>query len=186
MITPLDIQNKEFKKSVRGYNESQVDAFLDQVMADYEQLFKENLEMKEQLERDSKQVEKYKQMEDTLKETLVVAQASAEELRSNALKKADLLVEEAEMKAKEIVAGARRELERIHAHQDEMLQQIQIFKTRFRTLLQAQLETMVDDTEEIANDLKVSAHRKMPSGISDSRPLDRVMADSYADQADGE
>ena len=154
MITPLDIQNKEFKKSVRGYNEAQVDAFLDQIMIDYEQLYKENLEMKEQLERDTKQVEKYQQMEDTLKETLVVAQATADELRSNALKKADLTVEEAELRAKEIIANAKGELERLKLKQDEMLQQLQIFKTRFRTLLQAQLDNMSIDTEDIAMELK--------------------------------
>lgn len=169
MITPLDIQNKEFKKSVRGYNEAQVDAFLDQIMVDYEQLYKENLEMKEQQERDTKQVEKYQQMEETLKETLVVAQSTADELRSNALKKADLTVEEAELRAKEIIAGARSELDRIKAQQDEMLQQLQIFKTRFRTLLQAQLENMVIDTEDLAYELK-HAHRNPESESSQQDP----------------
>ena len=164
MITPLDIQNKEFKKSVRGYNEAQVDAFLDQIMIDYEQLYKENLEMKEQLERDTKQVEKYQQMEDTLKETLVVAQATADELRSNALKKADLTVEEAELRAKEIVAKAKGELDRLKLKQDEMLQQLQIFKTRFRTLLQAQLDNMSEDAEDIAMEL-----RNARNGLVDDR-----------------
>ncbi len=154
MITPLDIQNKEFKKSVRGYNEAQVDAFLDQIMVDYEQLYKENLDMKEQLERDTKQVEKYQQMEETLKETLVVAQTTADEMRSNAFKKADLTVEEAELKAKEIKANAKNELERIKVQQDEMLHQLQIFKTRFRTLLQAQLDNMSEDVDDIANELR--------------------------------
>lgn len=162
MITPLDIQNKEFKKSVRGYNQAQVDAFLDQIMVDYEQLYKENLEMKEQVERDTKQVEKYKQMEETLKETLVVAQATADELRSNALKKADLTVEEAELKAKEMIANAKTELDRIKVQQDDMLHQLQIFKTRFRTLLQAQLENMSEDAEDIAIELK-----KVKSGLFD-------------------
>lgn len=154
MITPLDIQNKEFKKSIRGYNEAQVDAFLDQVMVDYEQLYKENLEIKEQLERDTKQGEKYRQMEETLKETLVVAQATADELRSNALKKADLTVEEAVLKAKEISINAKNELAKIKAQHEEMLHQLQIFKTRFRTLLKSQLDSMSEDAEDIAQDFK--------------------------------
>jgi cell division initiation protein len=164
MITPLDIQNKEFKKSVRGYNESEVDAFLDQIMVDYEQLYKENLEMKEQLERDTKQVEKYRQMEDTLKQTLVVAQSTAEELRSNALKKADLMIEEAEMNAKQIILGARQELEGIKRRQDDLLQQIQIFKTRFRTLLQSQLEMIALDTEDLTRDL---SQKEKPAQLSE-------------------
>ena len=167
MITPLDIQNKEFKKSVRGYNEAEVDAFLDQVMADYEVLYKENIEMKEQSERDSKQVEKYKQMEETLKETLVVAQSTSEELRSNALKKADLLTEEAEMRAKEIIERAKGEAERIKNQQEEMLRQLRIFRTRFRTLLRAQIETMDSEADELAKEMGHEGHEHM-----DVKPVD--------------
>jgi len=172
MITPLDIQNKEFRKSVRGYNEAEVDAFLDQVMTDYEQLYKENMEMKEQLERDAKQVEQYQQMEDTLKETLVVAQSTADELRNNALKKSELVIEEAEMKAKEIVSEARQKAEQIKVQQEEMRQQLQIFKTRFRTLLQSQLDNMLQDTEALEQDLKKVSeepmnHQKEAEGSND-------------------
>lgn len=154
MITPLDIQNKEFKKSVRGYNESEVDAFLDEIMADYEILYKENLEMKEKLEIDEKQVEKYKQMENTLKETLVVAQSTAEEMRMNAVKKSDVIIEEAELKAKKMISEARVDLDKIYQQYDEMLRQVQIFKTRYRTLLQSQMDSLLEDVESLADELK--------------------------------
>ena len=49
MITPLDIQNKEFKKSFRGYKESEVDQFLDEIIEDYEKLYKENIELKDKI-----------------------------------------------------------------------------------------------------------------------------------------
>ncbi|SDY41232.1 DivIVA domain-containing protein [Tindallia californiensis] len=153
MITPLDIQNKEFKKSVRGYNEAEVDAFLDEIMADYEVLYKENLEMKEKLEIDEKQVEKYKQMEDTLKETLVVAQSTAEELRVNAMKKSDVIIQEAELKAKGIMNEAKAEVDKLYQQHDEMLRQLQIFKTRYRTLLQSQMDSLLVDATSLADEL---------------------------------
>ena len=154
MITPLDIQNKEFKKSVRGYNGAEVDAFLDQIMVDYEQIYKENMELKEQQERDAKQVDKYREMEDTLKQTLVVAQSTAEELQKNAQKKADLIIQEAELGAKDIISNAKHELISIKNQKDEMFQQLQIFKTRYRTLLQSQLESITIDTEDLTSDLR--------------------------------
>ncbi|RQD66931.1 MAG: DivIVA domain-containing protein [Tindallia sp. MSAO_Bac2] len=175
MITPLDIQNKDFKKSVRGYNEAEVDAFLDEIMADYEVLYKENQEMKEKLEIDEKQVEKYRQMEDTLKETLVVAQSTAEELRMNATKKSDVIIQEAELKAKNIINEARAEVDRLHQQHDEMLRQLQIFKTRYRTLLQAQIDSLLDDVESLSGELnpqkekqEKTAEPKSPEDRSDN------------------
>jgi len=70
MITPLEIQNKEFKKAMRGYKEDEVDVFLDQVMIDYEKLYKENMELKEKLELAHHQMDKYKDIEETLKNLL--------------------------------------------------------------------------------------------------------------------
>jgi len=172
MITPLDIQNKEFKKSVRGYNESEVDAFLDEVMADYEILYKENLEMKEKLEIDEKQVEKYKQMENTLKETLVVAQSTAEEMRMNAMKKSDVIIQEAELKAKNMINDARSDLDKIYQQHDEMLRQLQIFKTRYRTLLQAQIDSLLEDVESLSGELKTK-HPEQKDHTHPKSPEDR-------------
>src|SRR5690554_51901 len=100
MLTPLDIQNKEFKKGIRGYKEDEVDEFLDEIMINYEKLFKENAELKDKIENAQQQVEQYKNIENTLKNTLVVAQNTAEEVKSSAQKKSQLIIEEAEIKAK--------------------------------------------------------------------------------------
>ena len=59
MITPLDIQNKEFSRAVRGYNQEEVDLFLDEIMADYDKLISENQELKRQLEETKGKVESY-------------------------------------------------------------------------------------------------------------------------------
>ncbi|KAB3533157.1 DivIVA domain-containing protein [Alkaliphilus serpentinus] len=149
MITPLDIQNKEFKKGIRGYKEDEVDEFLDQVMIDYEKLYKENSELKESIENTNQVIEKYKTIEDTLKNTLVVAQNTAEEVRANAHKKAEVIIQEAENKGKEIITKANQEADNIKKESNELKKQIQIFKTRFKTLLEAQLEAVLKDIDEI-------------------------------------
>lgn len=149
MLTPLDIQNKEFKKGIRGYKEDEVDEFLDQVMIDYEKLFKENSELKENIEKTNQQIEQYKNIEDTLKNTLVVAQNAAEELRASALKKSELIIQEAENKGKEIIFNANLESENIKRNFSELKKQMQIFKTRFKTLLEAQIEVVLKDIDDI-------------------------------------
>lgn len=89
MLTPMDIHNKDFKRSFRGYNEDEIDDFLDQVVNDYEKLFRENDRLKEELERAHKDNEQYKQLEKNLKDTLLVAQKTAEEVTSNSRKNAE-------------------------------------------------------------------------------------------------
>lgn len=148
----MDIQNKEFKKSFRGYNEDEVDEFLDEIMIHYERLYKENAELKEKVEKAHEHVEQYKNIEDTLKNTLVVAQSTADEVKDNASKKSQLIIEEAEMQSKEIIAKANRDVDNIRKQYEEIKKQMEIFKTRYRTLLQSQLETLTNinqDMEEL-------------------------------------
>lgn len=152
MITPLEIQNKEFKKGIRGYKEDEVDEFLDQVMIDYEKLYKENIELKEKIETAHHQMAKYKDIEETLKNTLIVAQNAAEDLRANSHKKSELIIEEAEMKGKEIIARAHREVEEIRNEFEDTKKQMQSFKTRFKTLLQSQLDSFIKEYDELSED----------------------------------
>lgn len=149
MLTPLDIQNKEFKKGFRGYSEDEVDEFLDQIMIDYEKLYKENMELKEKIEKSQDQMEKYKNIEETLKNTLVVAQSSAEEVKNNASKKAELIVQEAEQRAKEILQNSRLEVEKVNQEYEDVRKQMQIFKTRYKTLLQSQIDAVLGATDEL-------------------------------------
>ena len=80
LLTPIDIQNKQFKRGFRGYNEDDVNDFLDQIINDYEKLTRENTHLKHELERVKKDNEQYQQLEKNLKDTLLVAQRTAEEV----------------------------------------------------------------------------------------------------------
>lgn len=152
MLTPLDIQNKEFKKALRGYKEDEVDEFLDEIMLNYEKMFKENSELKEKVQIAQQQVEQYKNLEETLKNTLVIAQNTAEEVKSNASKKYQLIIEEAELKSREIIENAKKDVENVEREYEDIKRQMEIFKTRYKTLLKSQLETLIITDEEVQVD----------------------------------
>src|SRR5690606_22083026 len=109
-LTPIDIYNKEFSRVLRGYSEDEVDEFLDEVMEEFEKLYKENLDMKDALTALKEQMDSYKTMEATLKETLVTAQQTADEVIATGQKKADLIIEQAEDRANRIIEEANREV----------------------------------------------------------------------------
>ena len=110
MITPLDIENKEFKKGLRGYNENEVDSYLDEIKKEYENLYRENIELKDKLNALTEQIKRYKTIEETLKETLIVAQQTAEEVNASAQRKSSLIIDEAHHQAKKIVEQANNDV----------------------------------------------------------------------------
>lgn len=138
-LTPLDIYNKEFKHGFRGYQEDEVNEFLDEVVRDYEALLRENAELKEQLAGINERIEQYRKLEETLKNTLVVAQTTADEVRAAARKEAELVVREAEGKAQELWNQSQQRVQ----DQEEQLQGLKrewdIFRARVRSMLQTQL-----------------------------------------------
>lgn len=144
MLTPLDIQNKEFKRGVRGYKETEVDAFLDEIMMDYENIYKENIELKDKIALLNDQLNHYNKIEETLQNTLVVAQTTAEEVKVNARKNAELIIGKAEEDSKRIIEDAKAESLKIHEEYEMLKKDMLVFKTRFKTLLQSQLESLND------------------------------------------
>ena len=92
-LTPLDIRHKEFKRGMRGYVDGEVDEFLDEIADEFERLFKENIELSERGEALQEKIDQYRNLEETLQNTLVAAQRSAEELKANAQKEAQLMLQ---------------------------------------------------------------------------------------------
>ena len=103
MITPIEIQNKEFRRAFRGDSEDEVDDFLKIVTEDFEALYKENMDLQEKVKLYKEQVSRYKSIEDTLNATLITAQSAAEDTCSAANKKAKIIVEEAQLQSKHII-----------------------------------------------------------------------------------
>ncbi len=91
MITPIEIQNKEFRRTFRGYNEEEVDEFLKIITDDFQSLYRENMDLQEKVKLYQEQVSRYKSIEDTLNATLITAQSAAEDTCSAANKKAKII-----------------------------------------------------------------------------------------------
>jgi cell division initiation protein len=139
-LTPLDIRHKEFKRGMRGYADVEVDEFLDAVADEFERVFKDNIDLNERLETLEAQVTGYQRIEQTLQKTLVSAQASAEDLRQNSGKEAELILHEAELKGRQLVNEAYSERQSIEQSMAKLKSAEQDFRFKFRQLLEGYLK----------------------------------------------
>ncbi|NMA95231.1 MAG: DivIVA domain-containing protein [Clostridiales bacterium] len=149
-ITPIDIHNKEFSRSIRGYNPDEVDEFLDEIIEAFENLYKENLDMQDRIENLEIKAKSYKAMESTLQETLVTAQKTAEDVVKTGKEKADLIIEQAKNRAQGLIEDANNQVIKINNEYQNVEKQVQVFKNQFRTFLKTQLE-MLDASDPITN-----------------------------------
>ena len=85
-LTPLDIHNKEFTRKIRGYDEDEVNEFLDQVIKDYEMVIREKKELDEKVNQLNERLGHFTNIEETLNKSILVAQETAEEVKGNATK----------------------------------------------------------------------------------------------------
>lgn len=106
MITPMDIHNKTFTRKLRGYAEDEVNSFLEEVVSDYERIYREHREMEEQMDAIKSKLSNYEKMEATMSATLVMAQEMSETVKQNAAREAELIVREAHAQAEKIIAEA--------------------------------------------------------------------------------
>ncbi|MCY0880148.1 MAG: DivIVA domain-containing protein [Firmicutes bacterium] len=157
-LTVLDIANKEFKTSLRGYNQDEVDEFLDEVMRDYEALLRENEELRQNTAGMGEKLEQYRALEQTLQNTLVVAQSTADEMKQAARKEAELVVREAEQRARELIQRAEADVERQRAELERLRRETDQFRAQVKSLLESQLAIL-------NRDLSVPA-------VQETRPLE--------------
>lgn len=148
MITPLDIENKKFaKQMMNGYNVEEVDDFLDEITVDYEKAYKENAELRIKVEELNSKLEHYKNIENTLQDTLVMAQSTAEEVKNVAKQKAEQIINEAQSTAVKNVNDLEQEISNKRREQDELKKQFDIYKAKMESLLISQLELLKEINE---------------------------------------
>ncbi len=141
-LTPIDIQNKEFARSLRGYKVDDVDEFMEQLAKDFEQAIKDKLSLEDETKQLEDKLSQYRKLEDTLHNAIIVAQETAEDVKRNANREAELIRREAEKDAQRTVEEARYRSTRILAEHEEIYKQAQIFKLRFRSFVEAQLASL--------------------------------------------
>ncbi|AKF94408.1 DivIVA domain-containing protein [Brevibacillus laterosporus] len=141
-LTPLDIHNKEFSSGFRGYNVDEVNEFLDQIIKDFELMIKEKREIEERMSLLTERLDHYKNLEENLSKSILVAQETAEEVRNNARKESQLILKEAEKNADRIINEALAKSRKVAIEIEELKKRASVYRMRFRTLLEAQLEML--------------------------------------------
>lgn len=143
MITPMDIHNKEFETGFRGYDKEAVNAFMAELVHDYETLYRDNREMTDKIEQLEKRIAQYEKMEATMNDALVLAQETGENVKNSARKEADLIIQEAEQQRRQIIAEAERQLREGCEKYAVIRNEVAVFKARMESLLNSQMQ-MVD------------------------------------------
>lgn len=115
MITPMDIHNKTFSGQIRGYSKDEVNAFLEELATDYEKIYREHREMEEEMDTIRTKLRNYEKMESTMSNTLIMAQETADNVKKNAHKEAELSIREAQSEAQQIVSDAETARRKMNA-----------------------------------------------------------------------
>lgn len=147
-ITPLDIRQKEFRTSFRGYNTKEVQDFLLELATDLEDAFNEFNFIKEEKEQYLAELRNFREFDQKLKDTLLAAQSFKDDLRANAEKEADLILKDAKLQAEEIHRQTRLALEKLEKEIEELKNQKKSFRARLRSVLESHINLLEEDASE--------------------------------------
>ena len=149
MLTPLEIENKKFtKQKIGGYSVNEVDDFLDELTKDYEDMYKENIELRTTQEELNNNVGQYKNIENTLQNTLIMAQKTADEIQAVAKQQAKQIVKDAELTAKSTVEELTAQVVAKQKELEELKRSFDVYKAKMESLLISQLEILKDVNED--------------------------------------
>lgn len=164
MITPIEIQNKVFKSGGLGYDKKDVDGFMEEILENYETLYRERMEMNDRINVLNEGLQYYKTIEKTLQKALVLAERTAEETKGTAMKNALLIEQEAVSKANIILEDAKRELDLIRKQTIELVRQYDMYKAKFKSLVNSQTE-LLDSQSFTVNLDQLSMFETVPESI---------------------
>jgi cell division initiation protein len=171
-ITPLDIRQKRFDTSFRGFTRREVEAFLELMAAEFEEVVKENIQLKEEQKRSQARIEQYQEREHTLQETMVTAQRISDDLKEAAKKEAEIVLADAEQQAERIVQNAHLKLVQVVDDINELKRQRVQFESQVGSVIAAHqklLETFSQTTraerepERIDDNVSFLSHKKATS-----------------------
>ncbi len=149
MLTPLDIQSKSFSSAPMGYKKTEVDDFKEDILREYEALYKSYNEANAKIKELTKSLETYVSIEETMKNTLVVAQSSAEKLTETARKEAETIVSEATMKSQDILAKANDRLETLGSEYEALKKEIGMFLMKAKSEFDVQVKSLEKAQEHL-------------------------------------
>ncbi|WP_028845634.1 DivIVA domain-containing protein [Thermodesulfovibrio thiophilus] len=154
-ITPLDIQQKQFKIKFRGFDMDEVYSFLEIIREELEEILKENSMLKEKVVILENQLEDYKKIEQSIRDTLMTAQRLVEDYQINAKKEAELIIKEAQLTAENIIKEAQEKVVKIHEDIVDLKGIRRHFKEEIRRLIESHLKMLEFDKEREGEESEV-------------------------------
>jgi len=155
-ITPIDIRQQQFRRSIRGLEAHAVDSFLNLVSDELESVIRENNPRKEELARTQRIVEEHKDRERTLKETMITAQRITDDIKESARKEADVIISRAEIQAEKIIYAANARLVKIIEDINEMKRQREQLRTTMIGVVESHRKLLHEVHEDKAESMFVS------------------------------
>ncbi len=173
-ITPQDINNHEFKRSIRGYDMDEVDAFLTQVAAELELLITENQELKDGVKAGDVDLEEYRKKNELLQKTLLAAQDVTEKIKTSSQQEMEEATRAARHEAGKIINQANEEVASMRAQIDDLKRQRDAFAIQFKALLDTYYKFLSDlkksDFESQSADRSRAAEDKTRSSEASITP----------------
>jgi cell division initiation protein len=155
-ITPMDIEQQEFSRSFRGYNEEEVDDFLDKIVKDYEELINENVRLNEEIEKMKERLKEFSEIEESLRSALLNAQKSAEEMKGRVENEAKVMVKKAEIEAEVIKQKASQKEDEVKNEINNLRRYKFMFKEKFKSMLNLYLKMLESEEFEEQGDYKIT------------------------------
>jgi cell division initiation protein len=160
-ITPLDIQQQQFKTRFRGFDIREVDAFLEQMAETFETLQKTNQNLNDEVRRLELEIQGYRKREETFKRALLNSQKVLDQMKENARKSAELIIAEAEVKAEKILNKAHNRLAQLHEDISELKRQRMQIEVQISSIIEAHSRLLeigkegIKESDEEDNKIKV-------------------------------
>ncbi|MHC9536771.1 DivIVA domain-containing protein [Dellaglioa sp. BT-FLS60] len=172
-LSPLDIHNKEFNVKLRGYDQDQVNDFLDKIIKDYELTLKENENLTDEVKTSNEKLEYFNDLKDSLNQSIIVAQEAADRVKINAKRESEIInkesqkqghdiIDEANEKAKHIIDMASEKAKKLAVETDDLKKQARIFRQRLKVMMESQLEVVKSsDWDEILKQGETSTYSEI-------------------------
>jgi cell division initiation protein len=154
-LTPLDIQNKTFPVKMRGYEKDEVDDFLDLIVRDYEDAVQKNRELEKALRHAEEKLEYFNELKDALNQSIIVAQDTADKVKTSASKESEVIVTSAQNKADELVATAEKRAYALTTTAEEKAKEILEAATENARQLATETNDLKKKTRVFHNNLSV-------------------------------
>lgn len=167
MITPLEIQEKEFSRSLKGFKEEEVNEFLDQITLDLERIIEDNRQLRAENAQLKDELVKFQTAEHSVIETLETAKALMSDISASAEKRAQILLKNAELEAETMVREATENVARMNGENAQIVNRLASFRKKYRELLQTEMKNLDGGVDELFTELSMEDLSDIPDAAGE-------------------